>query len=119
MVKEMTRVRHNIFQRVVLFVALCSLVAILGCAAPKPCTVTPIDIEELKSDIRDLDAQLERAKARLAEVQAELASWEARRADKRAQIPVLEAELERLKKASGVTVKPEEEATTTEATAGS
>jgi len=112
-------VRHNIFQRVVLFVALCSLVAFLGCASPKPCTVTPIEIEELKSDIRDIDAQLARAKSRLAEVQAELADWEARRAEKRALIPQLEAELEQLKKASGVTVKPEEDAESTETTAGS
>ncbi len=110
--------RHNIFQRVVLFVALCSLVAILGCAAPKVCTVTPIDIEELKSDIRDLDAQLAKANERLATVEAELADWEAQRDNKSTQVPVLQAELERLKKASGVTVKPVEEETT-ETTAGS
>lgn len=114
----MTRVRHNIFQRVVLFVALCSLVAILGCSTPKVCTVTPIDIEELKSDIRDLDAQLEQARSRLAIVEADLADWEAQRADKAAQVPALHAELDRLKKASGVTVKPVEEETT-DTTAGS
>ena len=111
--------RHNIFRRVVLFVALCSTFGFLGCASPKPCTVTPIEIEELKSDIRDLDVQLERARGRLAEVQAELADWEAQRAEKRAMIPQLEAELERLKKASVVTVKPEEDTETTETTAGS
>jgi septal ring factor EnvC (AmiA/AmiB activator) len=119
MVKEMTRVRHNIFQRVVLFVALCSLVAIMGCAASVPCTVTPVDIEEFKSDIRDVDADLAKAQARLAEVEAELADWEAQRAERMAEISLREAELERLKKASGVTVKPEEEEKTTDATAGS
>ncbi len=110
--------RHNIFQRVVLFVALCSLVAIMGCTASVPCTVTPVDIEEFKSDIRDVDGDLALAKARLAVVEAELADWEMQRADRMAEVPLLEAELERLKKASGVTVKPEEEETT-EATAGS
>lgn len=111
--------RHNIFQRVVLFVALCSVVAIMGCTASVPCTVTPVDIEEFRSDIRDIDGELAQAKERLAEVEAELADWEAQRADRMAQVPLLEAELERVKKASGVTVKPEEEEKTTETTVGS
>ena len=115
----MTRVRHNIFQRVVLFVALCSLVAIMGCAASVPCTVTPVDIEEFKSDTRDVDGELAKAQARLADVEAELADWEAQLAARMAEVPLLEAELERAKKASGVTVKPEEKEKTTEATAGS
>jgi chromosome segregation ATPase len=75
----------------------------------KPCTVSPIEIEELKSDIRDVDGQLASAKEALAKVQADLAAWEARLAERRTEIPQLEAELARLKKASGVTVTLEDE----------
>jgi septal ring factor EnvC (AmiA/AmiB activator) len=115
-VKETIRVRYRIFLRAVLSVTLISLAAFLGCAAPKPCTVTPVDIEELKSDIRDLDGQIAERKEVLAEVQAELAKWEGQRAEKQAEIPELEAELERAKKASGLTIKIEE-AETVEPTA--
>ncbi|UCG52527.1 MAG: hypothetical protein JSW58_02975 [Candidatus Latescibacterota bacterium] len=110
--------RYRIVQRIVLILALCSLAGFLGCAAPKPCTVTPIDIEELKSDIRDLDAQLETANERLAQVQADLAGWEKRLAERRAEIPALEAELVRLRKASGVTERPEEEEPAEQSAAG-
>lgn len=110
--KETTRVRYRILRRIVLVVTLCSLAAFMGCAAPKPCVVTPVEIEETKSDIRDLDSQIAQGKERLAEVQAELAKWEGQRDEKLAEIPQLLAELERVKKASGVTERLEEEETT-------
>ena len=49
MEKEKKRVRYRIIQRVVLFAVLCSLAWYLGCATPKPCTVSPVDIEEIKA----------------------------------------------------------------------
>jgi chromosome segregation ATPase len=84
----------------------------------KPCTVSPIEIEELKSDIRDVDAQLVSAKETLARVQADLAAWEERLAQRRSEIPQLEAELARLKQASGVTVTVEEDESAEESAAG-
>jgi chromosome segregation ATPase len=83
----------------------------------KPCTVSPIEIEELKSDIRDVDDQLASAKETLARVQADLAAWEERLAARRSEIPQLEAELARLKKASGVTVTLEDEEPTDQSAA--
>ncbi|MFQ5472575.1 MAG: hypothetical protein ACE5FA_06810 [Dehalococcoidia bacterium] len=85
------------------------LVAILGCASvPKVCTVSPIEIEELKSDSRDLDAELAKLRVQQEKAEAELARWQKRLADRQAQPPVLRVELERLKKASGRVEKVEE-----------
>jgi septal ring factor EnvC (AmiA/AmiB activator) len=105
-------VRYRILRHIVLVATLCSLAAFMGCAAPKPCLVTPVEIEEIKSDIRDLDSQITQGKERLADVQAELAKWEGQRDEKLAEIPQLLAELERVKKASGVTERLVEEETT-------
>ena len=109
--------RYQIVQHVVLFLALCAVAGFLGCSATKPCTVSPIEIEELKSDIRDVDAELASAKEKLARVQADLAGWETRLAERRSEIPQLEAELVRLKKASGVTVTLEDQSPAEESAA--
>ena len=101
--------RHQILLYVVLVLTFCAVAGFLGCSKMKPCTVTPVEIEELKSDIRDVDGQLASAKEALARVQADLASWEERLAERRSEIPQLEAELARLKKASGVTVTLEKD----------
>lgn len=101
--------RYRFRQRALLFVALCSLAGYLACAAPKPCTISPVEIEELKSDIRDLDAQLAARKQELAKLEAEVADLTARIEGRRSQVPALQAELTKLKKASGVTEKTEEE----------
>ena len=101
--------RHRIFLGAVLSATLISLVAFLGCAAPKPCTVTPVEIEETKSDIRDLDGQIAEKQELLAKVQKTLAKWEGQREEKQAEVPLLLAELDRVRKASGVTAIIEEE----------
>ena len=101
--------RYQIVQRLVFLMVLCTVAGFLGCSKMKPCAVSPIEIEELKSDIRDVDGQLADAKEALARVQADLAAWEERLAQRRSEIPQLEAELARLKKASGVTVTPEKD----------
>jgi septal ring factor EnvC (AmiA/AmiB activator) len=109
--KEIARVRYRTVQRVVLFVMLCGLAAYLGCAAPKPCVVSPVQIEEIASDIRDLDVSLAERKGVLANLRAEIAELEASIAEKSEQVPVMRAELQRLRKASGRTEKPEPETT--------
>lgn len=87
-----------------LLVVLLTLAGFLGCAGkPKVCAVSPIDIEEVKSDTRDLDQELTVVQERLKKAQDDLATWQARLAERKAEIPVLEAELARAKKASGVT----------------
>lgn len=93
-------------RRVVLIVVLCSVAGYLGCATPKPCTVSPVDIEEVRSDIRDLDAKLAENQAILSKLQEGVAAVQAQIAEKKAEVPVLQAEFDRLKKASGVSVTP-------------
>jgi len=78
----------------------------MGCATPKPCTVSPVDIEEIKSDIRDLNAEIGRRQEILTKLTTEVAGLEARLTERRGLVPGLEAELERVKKASGVSNKP-------------
>ena len=81
-----------------------TLGSVLGCSRePEMCSVTPIDIEETLSDSRDLQGDLTKAKERLGAAQADLARWQTRLADRQAEVPALQAELARLKKASGVT----------------
>ena len=101
--------RHRIFLGAVLSVILISLAVFLGCATSMPCTWIPVQIEEIKSDIRDLDGQIAEKQELLAKVQAELAKWEGQREEKQAEVPHLIAELDRAQKASGVTVTIEEE----------
>lgn len=101
--------RYRAVRRVVLFAMLAGLAVYLGCAAPKPCTVTPVDIEEIKSDMRDLSTTLAERKGVLAKIEEELAALRVEIAEKQAQVPVMQAELEQLEKASGRTkvVEPE------------
>lgn len=109
--KEIARVRFRTVQRVALFVVLSGLAAYLGCAAPRPCSVTPVDIEEIRSDIRDLDVELAERKQILAGLEAEVAELEAAIEEKQKRIPIMQAERDRLRKASGRTEKPGTEAT--------
>jgi chromosome segregation ATPase len=81
----------------------------MGCAAPKPCTITPVEIEEIKSDIRDLDAKLAEDRAVLAKLQEGVRVVRAQIEEKRAEIPILQAQFDSVKTASGVSVKPPSE----------
>ena len=101
--------RKSFLVRLATLLAIVSIAIPLGCGSPRTvCTVTPIDIEETKSDIKDLHADLELARQRLARVQGELAAWQKRYDESKDKPMELRAELERLKKASGRTEKPEE-----------
>jgi hypothetical protein len=106
LLKEKKRVRYRIIRRVALFVVICTLGWYLGCATPKPCVVSPVDIEEIKSDIRDLDAEIGRRQAVLAKLTGEVTALETRLAERKVVVPALQAELERVKKASGVNENP-------------
>jgi len=97
-------VRYRIMQRVVFFVVLCSLAWYLGCATPKTCTVSPVDIEEIKSDIRDLNAEIGRRQEVLTKLNSDVTTLEARLNERRTLVPSLKTELERVKNASGVSV---------------
>jgi septal ring factor EnvC (AmiA/AmiB activator) len=112
--KENKRVRYRIIQRVVFFVVMCSLAWYLGCATPKPCTVSPVDIEEIKSDIRDLNTEIAKRNDVRTKLDDEVTGLEARLTERQALVPNLQAELERVKKESGVTpqsAKPDSTAT--------
>jgi uncharacterized protein YlxW (UPF0749 family) len=103
--KEKKRVRYRIIQRVVFFVALCSIAWYLGCATPKPCTISPVEIEEINSDIRDLNAEIGRRQEVLAKLASDVTGLETRFAERQALVPNLQAELVRVKAASGVTIQ--------------
>jgi DNA repair exonuclease SbcCD ATPase subunit len=99
-------VRIRVVLAAALGVALAGLNSFIGCAtAPTVCGVSPIDIEEVKSDSRDRQEELAEFQQRLTVAQEDLARWEARLAEREAEKPELRAELERLKKMSGVTEK--------------
>jgi hypothetical protein len=65
--------------------------------------VSPIDIEETKANSRDLDTDVAAIHERLKMTQDNLTEWQTKLARRRAELPELEAELARLKTASGVT----------------
>ncbi|MDH3217029.1 MAG: hypothetical protein OEN01_12200 [Candidatus Krumholzibacteria bacterium] len=100
--------RIGFFIAITCSLMLVSLAAIIGCSSKaKVCTVSPIDIEEVKSDSRDIDQELAVVRERLGKAQEDLAAWQERLAQRKAEVPLLEAELERAKIMSGVTEKME------------
>lgn len=89
---------------VLLALNLIALAVFAACGGKsQTCTVSPIDIEELKSDSRDLNGDLDTVQARLKNAQDDLAAWQSRLANRRTELPELRDELARLKRASGVT----------------
>jgi septal ring factor EnvC (AmiA/AmiB activator) len=105
-IRELSQVRIRIFIAAALGVVLAASNTFVGCAtAPMQCGVSPVDIEEVKSDTRDLEKELAEVQGRLKVAQDDLARWQARLADRKQERPRLQAELERLKKHSGVTEK--------------
>ena len=88
---------------VVLMIALFALLApvFIGCSSAPPCTVSPIEIEETREDVKDLDTSLEEAKERVQALQekvdAKKKEYEAKK-DKPAE---LRKKVESLEKGSG------------------
>lgn len=101
--------RCKIIQPVVLFVLVCVLAIYGACAAQRPCMISPVEIEEIKSDIRDLDQKLAERKELLVKLEAEITEMQARIEDRRGKLSLVQTELARLKKASGMTEKSAEE----------
>jgi len=95
-------VRTESYNELVFFVVLCSLAWYLGCATPKPCTMSPVDIEEVKSDIRDIDAEIGRRKEILGKLTTDVAGLQARLAKDSRRANASGRTREAVKKASGV-----------------
>ena len=94
---------YKFIQRAMLTVLLCSLAGYWACAAQKPCTISPVEIEEIKSDIRDVGRELAEKQKQLAKLEAEVADLQARIEERREQLTLVQEEFDRAKKASGVT----------------
>jgi len=96
-------VTYKFIQKAMLIVLLCSLAGYWACAAQKPCTISPVEIEEIKSDIRDVERELAERQKQLAKLEAEVVDLQARVEERREQLALVRGELDRAKKASGVT----------------
>lgn len=77
------------------------LAASFGCAKVPPCTVSPIDIEETREDVKILDRDLAAAKARAEQLTDELAKKKAELDSKKDKPDELRKKLDDLKKGSG------------------
>ena len=89
-------IRHWVIGTVVLFV-----VGALGCAKVPPCTVSPINIEETREDVKILDRDLVAAKARAKKLSEELARKKAELDSKKDKPKELRKRLDDLEKGSG------------------
>jgi len=78
-----------------------ALAVTLGCSKVPPCTVSPIEIEETREDIRVLGKDLEKAKEREKQLKERLAQKKKELEEKKPIPEELRKKLERLKKGSG------------------
>jgi len=77
------------------------LAAALGCAKIPPPSVSPVEIEETREDVKVLEKDLIAARDRAAKLTAELAQKKASLAAKKDQPEVLRKRVKELKKGSG------------------
>jgi septal ring factor EnvC (AmiA/AmiB activator) len=77
------------------------LVGAFGCAKVPPCTVSPVDIEETREDVKILDKDLVEARARAKKLSDELAKKKAELARQKDKPKELRKKLDDLKKGSG------------------
>jgi hypothetical protein len=80
----------------------------LGCAKVPPCTVSPINIEETREDVKILEKDLVAARARAGELREELASKKAELDSKKDKPKELRKKVDELKKGSGRDDKEED-----------
>jgi septal ring factor EnvC (AmiA/AmiB activator) len=73
----------------------------LGCAKVPPCTISPIEIEETREDVKVLEKDLTEAKDRAQKLSAELAAKQAELDSKKDKPAEMRAKLKELKKGSG------------------
>lgn len=85
------------------FATVCVGVAALalGCAKVPPCTISPIEIEETREDVKVLEKDLTEAKDRAQKLSAELAAKQAELDSKKDKPAEMRAKLKELKKGSG------------------
>jgi hypothetical protein len=81
--------------------SICVAVGSLGCAKVPPPSVSPIQIEETREDVKVLEKDLVVARDRAKKLSAELASKKADLASKKDKPKILRARLKELKKGSG------------------
>jgi hypothetical protein len=82
-------------------VAFFVAVGLMGCAKVPPCTVSPINIEETREDVKILEKDLVAARIRAKELREELAAKKAELDGKKDKPKELRGKVEELKKGSG------------------
>lgn len=90
--------------------ATCAIIStgLFGCAKAPNCKISPVELEELREDIRGLKKDLKTAQDREAQLTAELAAKQADLVTKRTRPDSLRAQLEAIKKGAGKTEKPKD-----------
>lgn len=88
---------------VVSLIALFALLApvFIGCSSAPPCTVSPIEIEETREDMKTLDKNLQEAKERVESLQERLAKTRKEYDSKKDKPAELRKKVEELEKGSG------------------
>ncbi len=85
-----------------LFALVCgSVVGLTGCAQIPPCTVSPIEIEETREDVKVLEKDLVEARTRSKKLSEELAAKQTELGSKKDKPKELKKRLKDLKKGSG------------------
>lgn len=91
-----SKIRHAMIGSVFVFLA-----GIFACAKVPPCTVSPINIEETREDVKILDKDLLAARARAKSLSEELARKKAEMDSKKDKPKELRKKLDDLEKGSG------------------
>jgi hypothetical protein len=94
-------VRRTIRPTIAGLVILVSSAFAAGCSNVKPCTVSPIEIEETREHVGFLDKDLATARDRAKQLRDELAAKQAEFASKKDKPGELGKKVEELKKGSG------------------
>lgn len=79
----------------------CVYTGLLGCAEVPPGSVSPVDIEETREDVKILEKDLVAARDRAQTLSAELAARQAEHEDKKDKPDEMRKKLDDLKKGSG------------------
>jgi peptidoglycan hydrolase CwlO-like protein len=74
---------------------------VLGCSSAPPCTVSPIEIEETREDVKNLDKSLQEAKEKVQALQSKLAEKQKEYDQKKDKPAELRKKVEELEKGSG------------------
>lgn len=82
---------------------LVALLFVLGCSRVPPCTVSPIEIEETREDVKVIQKNLDKAKQKEKELKEKLEQKKKELAKKKPLPEQLRKKLEKLKKGSGRT----------------